>query len=372
MKALYRRVRGHNYILFYGAGNGGGAQTEMIRRNHIPGLAPWFEEWENGQWYWGYDVTGAQPLPRLLEFRTLSLQEAEGFFVSLAKLLGRLDEFLLDWNGLVLEPEYLYCREGAENCLFFFLEGQEGSLESHLKGLTAWFLEKTGENDRALEQLLLRLYRACAGGGLEPEEIFSCLEEPGAYRSGPLQAPELLPEGENQETAPRESLWKRLWSFIMKGARKKPVEMWDDLEPEREPAKEREKERPPVPSDRYAPPAFSGETELLFAEETEDAPQLYRLAEKKRIPITAFPFFIGSREGVDYDPGDRGVSRLHARLELRGGRYWIMDLNSTNGTALNGEELTPNEETELFHGDRVEIAGTLYEFRVFDRRGESC
>ena len=112
-----------------------------------------------------------------------------------------------------------------------------------------------------------------------------------------------------------------------------------------------------MPSDRYAPPAFSGETELLFAEETEDAPQLYRLAEKKRIPITAFPFFIGSREGVDYDPGDRGVSRLHARLELRGGRYWIMDLNSTNGTALNGEELTPNEETELFHGDRVEIAG---------------
>ena len=75
---------------------------------------------------------------------------------------------------------------------------------------------------------------------------------------------------------------------------------------------------------------------------------------------------------MDYDPGDRGVSRLHARLELRGGRYWIMDLNSTNGTALNGEELTPNEETELFHGDRVEIAGTLYEFRVFDRRGESC
>ena len=191
MKALYRRVRGHNYILFYGAGNGGGAQTEMIRRNQIPGLAPWFEEWEDGQWYWGYDVTGAQPLSRLLEFRALSLQEAEGFFVSLAKLLGRLDEFLLDWNGLVLEPEYLYCREGAENCLFFFLEGQEGSLESHLKGLTAWFLEKAGENDRALEQLLLRLYRACAGGGLEPEEIFSCLEEPGAYRSGPLQAPEL-------------------------------------------------------------------------------------------------------------------------------------------------------------------------------------
>ena len=119
MKALYRRVRGHNYILFYGAGNGGGAQTEMIRRNHILGLAPWFEEWEDGQWYWGYDVTGAQPLSRLLEFRALSLQEAEGFFVSLAKLLGRLDEFLLDWNGLVLEPEYLYCREGAENCLFF-------------------------------------------------------------------------------------------------------------------------------------------------------------------------------------------------------------------------------------------------------------
>lgn len=54
---------------------------------------------------------------------------------------------------------------------------------------------------------------------------------------------------------------------------------------------------------------------------------------------------------------DSNVSRYHAEIENRGdGDYWIFDLNSSNGTTLNGEPLTV--EKPLFDGDKIWIGGS--------------
>ena len=39
---------------------------------------------------------------------------------------------------------------------------------------------------------------------------------------------------------------------------------------------------------------------------------------------------------------DQSVSRLHARISRDGNRFFITDLNSTNGTFRNGMRLEPN------------------------------
>ena len=46
------------------------------------------------------------------------------------------------------------------------------------------------------------------------------------------------------------------------------------------------------------------------------------------------------------------VSRHHARFEARAGRYFLTDLNSTNGTRLNGNEI---DEEEVAIGDAIAI-----------------
>lgn len=48
---------------------------------------------------------------------------------------------------------------------------------------------------------------------------------------------------------------------------------------------------------------------------------------------------------------DPYVSSEHARIEKVKDRYFIIDLQSANGTLLNGARLT--ERTELKHGDRL-------------------
>jgi len=44
------------------------------------------------------------------------------------------------------------------------------------------------------------------------------------------------------------------------------------------------------------------------------------------------------------------VSRAHARVERRGGGFFVLDLGSTNLTRVNGEVV---RERELRHGDEV-------------------
>lgn len=50
-----------------------------------------------------------------------------------------------------------------------------------------------------------------------------------------------------------------------------------------------------------------------------------------------------------------GVSRLHAVLKLVGDKIVVMDLDSSNGTYVNGVRIPPQVETPLVHGDVIAL-----------------
>lgn len=56
---------------------------------------------------------------------------------------------------------------------------------------------------------------------------------------------------------------------------------------------------------------------------------------------------------VPYGAEDAGVSRRHARLLRDEDMLYLMDLNSTNGTRLNGEVLPASVEQRLRDGDEL-------------------
>jgi pSer/pThr/pTyr-binding forkhead associated (FHA) protein len=56
-------------------------------------------------------------------------------------------------------------------------------------------------------------------------------------------------------------------------------------------------------------------------------------------------------------PDDQTVSRRHAVLERLAAGWSISDLNSTNGTAVNGQWLV--QPRPLYSGDEIEIGETL-------------
>jgi len=52
---------------------------------------------------------------------------------------------------------------------------------------------------------------------------------------------------------------------------------------------------------------------------------------------------------------DNGVSRVHARLHYEKGGFYIEDLNSVNGTYVNGEPLAPGVKTPLRNADELRL-----------------
>ncbi len=60
-----------------------------------------------------------------------------------------------------------------------------------------------------------------------------------------------------------------------------------------------------------------------------------------------------------YNAAEAGVSRRHAKITRLGeGRYYIMDLSSTNFTLVNEEQLEPFEPKVMSDGDEI-FLGTL-------------
>lgn len=63
--------------------------------------------------------------------------------------------------------------------------------------------------------------------------------------------------------------------------------------------------------------------------------------------------------GVDLAPFDaqgKGLSRQHAELLLERGNVIIRDLDSLNGTTLNGKRLKPKHKYILHSGDFIQLA----------------
>lgn len=71
---------------------------------------------------------------------------------------------------------------------------------------------------------------------------------------------------------------------------------------------------------------------------------------------------IGRSRDADVQISDRYASSIHARVFSRGERFFVEDMNSTNGTLLNGATL--KGEAELIDGDNVQIGDTVFSFEV--------
>jgi len=75
---------------------------------------------------------------------------------------------------------------------------------------------------------------------------------------------------------------------------------------------------------------------------------------KRQVPLTADPITVGRDPKNDIVLDDRRVSRRHAEVRLRLGRYTLYDLQSTNGTFVNGRRIA---EMVLSDEDRITIGG---------------
>lgn len=80
-------------------------------------------------------------------------------------------------------------------------------------------------------------------------------------------------------------------------------------------------------------------------------------------PLISEPLIMGRSEGREIVLFDPAASRKHCRVERRGSRWWLVDMDSANGTYVAGERV---RELALSSGDRIRIGSTEFRFEVLD------
>ncbi|MBN1202549.1 MAG: FHA domain-containing protein [Anaerolineae bacterium] len=93
---------------------------------------------------------------------------------------------------------------------------------------------------------------------------------------------------------------------------------------------------------------------LILQVGAEDAPIMVQVKEELVLGrLSAHDGGITYINLTAYGAADRGVSRRHARLLRDGSAIYLMDLNSTNGTHLNGDPLPSGVEQRIRDGDEI-------------------
>src|SRR3989441_946657 len=104
---------------------------------------------------------------------------------------------------------------------------------------------------------------------------------------------------------------------------------------------------------------------------------LYSYQGKQRIfERQATQVIIGRRkEDIAVDPDltpDVAVSRLHARIWLEEGQYWIEDLGSTRGTQVSGEEIKGKGKRRLQAADTILVGETTLQIDIPGEKPDSA
>lgn len=87
---------------------------------------------------------------------------------------------------------------------------------------------------------------------------------------------------------------------------------------------------------------------------------------RRSLEFSGDSLLVGRSADSDLTVKDRFVSRKHLKISRKGERIFIKDLNSRNGTFVNGEPIQPGVEVELPEGIAVVMGMTVLCF------GEGC
>ena len=422
MKTSYQRELKRNYLIVETETSEGQGEPpfeqKMLEQNQIDGILRFQVRQKDEEVRFFYEITSKQPLSRLLEGQTIQAEQIRALVFGIARSLDHMEQYLLSEKSVLLDPEYLYVDPESLKVWLCLVPGMECDFPEDYSRFLEYLLGKVDHKDKESVVLAYGLYQETRKENYGMADILRLAQQKIEVNHAGREAEtetvreferyQEYPEREYMETAQdgygakqrRSAIQDRKagnaetdWKPGMVRARQIQTDTvkessglfgrWKQRRKERREEKQREQEREmQMPWDTmfvsetspdygtlssvHLPQQSSG-TVLLNPESRESGSVARRLtaldAGETDIVISYYPFIIGKQENLaDYILDRETVSRLHLRIDQKDGRYYVQDLNSTNGTLVDGRMLENNETAEIWEGVEVNIAGVRYRF----------
>lgn len=352
----YKRAQGKSYMVIKKEIPVKGYEYPMITENRLSCLLPVHIMNSDNEIQFWYDISGRQSFDGLVKIKKPKQSFLRNFFTALANALEQTGEYLLDEDGISLEPEQIFLDSEENGIVFCYRPFEKISFEDGLRCFMEYYLSHMEHSERENVKSCYDVYERCQKGHVSIEGLLQILYENPTWDSvsGQRQAYE-TPEDKRILETPKKRWDKKFsWdkkfldSFFHKLKRKKQTQTKAySFEPEE------------VVEDSPNPTVFLGsETNQTIGELKYEGE-----GEEQNIKITSSVFVIGSqKEEADGVILNDTVSRIHAKITREEDSYYIEDMNSTNGTYCNGELLNYKEKTLLQKNDRIAFAKELYRF----------
>lgn len=388
----YQRELQHNYLIMKQENTKKGEQigendyrVPMLSHNKVDGLLPVKVHYENGGIDFYYEISSKQSLDRIVEKIPIDYSRLKRLIKSVKRVLQELELYLLPEDGLLLRPEYIYINMDTGEYAFCYYPWWHESAKDGMHQLLEYLLNYLDYQDKSGVAAAYEWYRLSGMENFalnEMEVVFDSQERQNIKNEDinednkkdtlpkPLEIEgEYMPEWEDNE---KQTLNGGLFHKLFK--KKEPLVEHSVEKVNNSTTIQNKTENNNVPiicessSDyRNDENSIEQRDSTMFLNQGTQAVTRRLLcknsANEPDFLLTKLPFVIG--KGEDWADGvlkSRSVSRMHAQIECVEGEYYIRDLNSTNGTFVNGQLLEMNETVKLELGDRIGFAEIEYDF----------
>lgn len=405
MEVRYRNDLYGNYILVEIPSyvDSGQYSLKMLEKNKIPGVLSCKVRMEDGQEYWYADISKKKSLLQEYKDKEMQLEEMTLLFQQISSVLEELRIYLINESMVVLNPEYIY--QDLEDGRLSMLVVPWDLGEKTIQKLAEFFLEKMNHKDENGVNAAYHFYRQQSQDNFSLGQFLSVLEKENILKRQKIKEKETNIGSQYSdkgfvEIKYKEDIEKASWeeelknrteeSALGEGVKSRKIYLLLLLSmvfvmfgflPRLNlflqfscrafsvllfvifiimlMVKNKSTKESMVKSEEHLMQEIDiGMKETVFFDSCNDEEYLKlqwkEKGRRKQFVLKEFPCTVGKmKEEVSLCIGDISVSRIHCKFVQKEGKTAIVDMNSTNGTFLNGLPVKTGEILEIEKNDEI-------------------
>ena len=403
---LYERNLTGSFMKIPASINASFDEKIMLKRK-LPGLLPVEKCYVNAMGQYWYNITGKQSVDTYCRMKEIGIDFIERMIISICSQIEILEWNLIDTNCLMLDPELVYITNQTQEIIFTLYPDGRGNLAQELQHMMEYLLTKIDHKDMEAVHTAYGIYEKTLDSSYSVIDIRDAIVEAKKIsarervqaQQEEIERREREISYENTEKSKKDESkinqlfddWKQKFamnSYLKrKDLKKKDYKKKDlkKIEQENFVSTKRNKKvkygRKRIDYDAKNVAERPSYEVSMHEELVQEIPEihptvclanyqakpqgmlLYEGSEnRENIPLTQPVVKVGQGNGVDAQIEKGTISHFHARIDHEQDGFYIEDLNSTNGTFVNGDGLAYKERRKLSMNDIVQFADIRYRF----------
>ncbi|WP_099467358.1 DUF6382 domain-containing protein [Konateibacter massiliensis] len=177
MNREFKRDLNNNYMILSdeAAGLVEDYRMRMLISNEIPAILRCNVRKLDGVVKYFYEITSKQPLARIYEKKKIGETELNVIITSFLKVIENSEEYLLNPNDFVLEPDVIYMNIETSRIYFCYMPGYEHDISESFHALTAYILERINHEDKHAVATAYELYRQTMNENYSLKDILNSI-----------------------------------------------------------------------------------------------------------------------------------------------------------------------------------------------------